>query len=415
MQNRVLPSWLIRLQFSIMEIKQLRSQRPRAWSAILSQEPEMTGIVVTRVSREKLSPRLTRFILELADHNEPITLIGKETNETEALFYQQLSGRLPYLAPRCWFAYVQGEQSWVVLDDVFSARPPQRWTMGDAECVIKGLAGLHVEFWDREDVLDQYPWIINPLEGMPPADRQYLRRKVLEQCTYYAHWDLGITLSDHAIWSLGQLAPHFLHAAASVAFLQDRGGWPGVFELHHLDAAAELLDDPVPMLYTLRDQPLTLQHGFPSNNHWLITLFGSARLLDWQNLTAGPGITDVIRFVEQFDWLYNPQGNLSPRLHPLASEETLIDSYILHLAAELGPLCDTRAIRHSIPAARCFHLLSYWFPHLTDWLLDAQRRGHTLPTLSDEHLIEAGLEPLVALKPLIAATANRFWAAYKML
>ncbi len=71
-----------------MEIKQLRSQRPRAWTAILAQEPEMADIVVTRVAREKMTPLLTRFILELADHSEPITLIGKETNKTRLYPFQ---------------------------------------------------------------------------------------------------------------------------------------------------------------------------------------------------------------------------------------------------------------------------------------------------------------------------------------
>ena len=101
-----------------MEIKQLRSQRPRAWSAILAQEPEMAGVVVTQVTREKIKPGLIRFILELADHHEPITLIGKETNSTEAQFYRELGRRLPYLPPRCWFSHVHGEQSRVVLDEV---------------------------------------------------------------------------------------------------------------------------------------------------------------------------------------------------------------------------------------------------------------------------------------------------------
>ena len=63
-----------------MEVKQLRSQRPRAWSAILAQEPEMSGIVVTQVSRQRLNPHLTRFTLELANHTEPLSLFGKETN-----------------------------------------------------------------------------------------------------------------------------------------------------------------------------------------------------------------------------------------------------------------------------------------------------------------------------------------------
>ncbi|MBK9055429.1 MAG: hypothetical protein IPL78_32355 [Chloroflexi bacterium] len=398
-----------------MEVKQLRSQRPRAWSAILAQEPEMSGIVVTQVSRQRLSPRLTRFTLELADHTEPISLIGKETNETEALFYQTLSSRLPYLVPRCWFSHRQKEKSWVVLDDVTTTRPPQRWTMGDVEAVVQGLASLHVEFWDREDLLDECTWLAKPLEGVALDQRYVLRHQVFEQGTFYAQLGTGVTLSDHAIWSLGRLAPRFLHAAAAVTFLQQRGGWPGVFERADLDAAADLLDDPVPMLYTLRDQPLTLQHGAPLNHHWHMTLFGTARLFDWHQVSAGPGITDLVHLVEQFNWLRDASDQFSLRPQEIVTDETLIDSYILHLAAELGPLCDTRAVRQSIAAARCFYLLAYWLPRLTDWLLDAHRQGHPLPSLSDEHLLQARLTPLVTFKPQLATTVRRFLTASRML
>ncbi|MCL4867487.1 MAG: hypothetical protein KJ063_00835 [Anaerolineae bacterium] len=398
-----------------MEIKQLRSQRPRAWSAILAQEPEMAGITVTRVTREKVSPRLTRFTLDLAGHQDPITLIGKETDATEARFYQEIAPRLPFLTPRCWFSYVDGPQSWVVLDEVMVARPPARWLPGDAAAVMQGLAALHVEFWDREDLLDQVAWLENPLEGLALDERYLVRRRVLEQRAYYAALDVAVALSDHAIWSSGRLAPYFLHAAAAVAFLRQRGGWPGVLTLSDLDAAADLLDDPVPLLYSLRDQPLTLQHGAPFNHHWQVTPFNNACLLDWQQISAGPGVVDLVHLVEQFNWLLTDGGAMLPRSMPIASEETLIDSYILHLAAELGPLCDTRTLRQSIPAGRCFHLLAYWLPRLTDWLVEARRQGHTLSVMSDEQLQAAGLAPWVALKPQLAATINRFVAAAKML
>src|SRR5690606_5308795 len=116
-------------------------------------------------------------------------------------------------------------------------------------------------------------WLNHPLEGVELDQRYLLRKRVLEQRAFYAQLDIDVTLSDHAIWNLASMAPQFLHAAAAVSFLQKRGGWPGVLEMEHLDAAAELLDDPMPMLYTLRDQPLTLQHGAPLNHHWHVTLF----------------------------------------------------------------------------------------------------------------------------------------------
>ncbi len=43
-------------------------------------------------------------------------------------------------------------------------------------------------------------------------------------------------------------------------------------------------------------------------------------------------------------------------------EETIVDTYLLTLAAELGGRAGARAFRAALPAARCFHTLLKWFP-----------------------------------------------------
>src|SRR5690606_41890300 len=68
-------------------------------------------------------------------------------------------------------------------------------------------------------------------------------------------------LSRHAVRNAGRLAPHFLRAANGLVVIRDLGGWPGVLGESHLAAAADLLDDPVPMLAPLLDLPVTLLHG----------------------------------------------------------------------------------------------------------------------------------------------------------
>ena len=119
------------------------------------------------------------------------------------------------------------------------------------------------------------------------------------------------------------------------------GGWPDVLDERHLNAAADLLDDPVPIFQPLRTLPATLLHGYPGIYNWRVSLFGERHLVDWRQAVAGPAVSDLIVFLETF----NALGFMDDGQSPSITEETLIDSYILQLSAELRPVTTS----HSMP------------------------------------------------------------------
>jgi hypothetical protein len=181
----------------------------------------------------------------------------------------------------------------------------------------------------------------------------------------------------------------------------------------HLEAAADLLDDPLPMLQPLLDLPPTLLHGRLHNYQWHVTLFGSRYLLNWQLAKTGPSVCDLVSFVEEFDLLYQAKGQLYTRAQRPVSYETIIDSYMLAMSARLGSDFPARAVRQAIPAARCLHVLTNWFPHFARWLAEmpSPYTWQKVNRLSDEELKGTMFEAMVGFRPYLADVFHRFLQA----
>ena len=363
-----------------------------AWSALLARYPETSDAIVTAVTSEPVcdqslalpthlvsgcSHTIRRYTLTLAGTSDPISFIGKQTNAAEARFYS-LYGDPPGTAiPTCHYAHLDGEDSWVVLDDVPNHYPPADWMPDQVDAVVGALARVHAARW-RYDLEE------DDGQGQgEPVIPHFLRRRsgpyawaeLREMETALFEEGPGAALSRHAIHSVGRLAPLFLRAANGLVVMRALDGWPGVMGESHLSAVADLLDDPVPMLAPLLDLPRTLLHGAPHPGHWRLTLFGDAYLVDWSETQIGPGVLDLMAFIEGYPLLHfarrerwGPAGHhaLPGALSPLA-EETIVDTYLLTLSAELGGRSAARAYRAALPAARCLHVLLTWFPYFASW------------------------------------------------
>lgn len=374
-----------------VDIFQLQRRDPAAWSALLARAPETDDVIVTAVTSEPLClttlapPRrdaaecthhLRRYILTLDGCSDPITFIAKQTNQTEALFYH-LFGDPPGTAiPACRYAHLDGGASWVVIDDVPDHYPSAGWTPGQVDEIIATLARVHAARWNLApaDLNDGWgvaepiiPHFLHRPGG--PYTWQELRRG---EATLFEEGPAA-ALSRHAVQNVGRLAPHFLRAANGLVIMRDLGGWPGVLGESHLAAAADLLDDPVPMLAPLLELPVTLLHGAPHPGHWRSTLFDEHYLVDWTESQIGPGLLDLVAFLEGFPLLYEEvRDDNALRLREMTPllEETLVDTYLLTLSAELGARSPARAYRAALPAARCLHVLLTWFPYFADWATD---------------------------------------------
>lgn len=402
------------------DVAQLRKRDPAAWTTLLSKALETDELKVTSVDVNALGPcpggrcrhHTFRYVLTLADQSDPVTLIGKRTNRVEASFYGNVARWLPQLAPRCLLATHKGERGWLLLDDVPDHFPPHKWTSDDVEEVVNGLVDLHATFWNQETELQ--------VQGMPSfIGRNEFPRRELRAASEACFGDgPASVLSLHAIHNAGRLAPVLWRAANGLTIMRELGGWPGILGESHLAAAADLLDDPVPMLAPLRYLPATLIHGDPYSYHWRLTLFDELRLFDWQNAAVGPGIYDLVLFQEHLDLLYD-QGTREMRLRreQLSTEETITDSYLLSMSARLGQQFSARVARQAIPAARCLFVLTNWFARFDSWFsnLPGKYTWQRVNRMSDEQLYGTVYEPLISLRPYLAGVFARFLHAFRTL
>lgn len=402
-----------------VNVAQLRKRAPSAWTALLRHEPDLEDVLVAAVSERPLYPRyapgrqlITRYYLSLAGHSDPISFIGKHTSRQEALFYRHLAPQIPQLAPKCWYTHTFNNDGWIVLDDVPNHTRAEQWTAPDMNDIVGDLVSLHAHFWQQDDMLQSYD-LTHFLDG-----KRYTWDDLRREHAFFFESGPGAAISEHAIYHVGRLAPVFLQAANGLTVMRDLGGWPGIMGESHLTAVGDLLDDPVPMLEALRDLPDTLLHGDPHTYHWRLTLFNQRRLIDWDNVTLGPGICDLISFLEQFDLLYR-DGNLrhvQVREEWPATEETITDTYMLEMSATL-PNFDARAARLALPAARCLYVLTNWFPYFATWAEDMPHKyeWQKINRMSDEQLANTEYQPIIRFRPYLRDVFRRFLRAYRTL
>lgn len=399
---------------------QLQKRDPLAWSALLREQLGLDDVVVTAVSSKPLRypaahGRVSRYILALKNYTDPITFIGKRTTPAEVQFYQQLAPQLTDLVPTCRFIHLPNatEIGWLVMEDIPNHIPPEKWSLEDVDAIIQALARLHATFWQQETAVQQ-AGIPHFLHG-ETYSWEDLR---MEQAMYFESGP-PVVLSDHALHHAGPLAPALLKAANGVAVMQALKGWPGVLDETHLSIACDLLDDPAPMLDPLRQLPATLLHGAPHSYHWQLTLFDNVYLLDWQNVRIGPGVCDLINFLEQFELLYtnDDRQQMQPRpFWPLA-EETLVDSYLINMKERLGTGQYGRPTRQALPAARCLYVLLNWFALFADWFAEMPDHDtwQQINQLPQEALVGSSHEPIARLRPYLQGVFSRFLQAYRSL
>lgn len=388
---------------------------------LLREYLKVEELVVTAVSARPISRqtnnsrRMTRYLLALAGHSDPIALIGRHVNVNEAIFYREFALRLPHLVPGCLFLHQAEatEDGWAVLEDVPNDISPARWAVSDVNAIVERLAHLHAAFSDHTDDLTSAG--LNLL-----LDRTaYQWESLVSRQAIYFEEGPGAILSEHALSQAGQLAPLFLQAANGLVVMRDLGGWPGILGESHLAAVSDLLDDPVPLLEPLRQLPQTLLHGDPSNHRWRVTVFEDQRLTGWQTAVVGPGVCDLVSFIEQFGLLSTSGEQTELQTRPLwpVNEETIIDSYLLALSHRLGTRVNTRALRQAIPAARCLYVLTNWFPHFATWFEEMPNK-FTWQKINRMALSEFEGTPLqgfMQLRPFLSGVFERFLLAYRSL
>jgi hypothetical protein len=416
-------------------VEELQRLDPGAWTHLLAGALETPGLVVTDVASEPCSParNVLRYRVTLYGHSDPITFIGKKTGAVEARFYQEVAPILPSLTARCWRRRLEGNHSWLLLDEIHNDYLQEQWTVKDVERVIAQMATLHATTWQQAAIwADEayFPYFIGPPSCNTPrsdSGRSEDHRNGYghkdsdfhEYGAYFLDEPPSPLVSEHALKHSGRLAPLLLQAASGLDRLRAIGGWPGVLDEQQMMAAADLIDDPLPMTLTLQQLPPALIHGDMAPSHWRLSLFNEQRLLDWQNCAVGAAVYDLVSFIERFGLVQDKRGRSGLRRRWPVNEETMVDSYLLHMSSALGANFNARAVRQAIPAARCLFILTTWLPRFATWLPPspdeaasdtAVRRGK-----HRQHLAEVRLAQMVDLQLYLAGVFRRFLGAYKLL
>ncbi len=404
-----------------------------AWSYILRQHTDLLEATVNAVTAEPITANVTRYVLVLAGLEEPITLVGKETTAVEALFYEQHAHALPHLAPHCWLATLDetDNSGWVLLDDLDHHHAPITWHFADVERMVSHLATLHITFWDEAPLptVAVAPTIDNTnmpepvlpyLLGPPQAPRPVAewRRRVDRLSRGWAR--PRPIVHPLTLIEAGRQTPLLLKAQAGLKLLRRLGGWPGIVDAAHLQAAELLLNNPDLLLTPLREIPYTLLHGQPEVDNWVVSLLEREQLLGWHTAVWGPAPLDLVVFLESFyERCSLHEGNLYYHEWEVR-EETLIDGYFLQLAKQLPPESyDARYLRrYALPAARCLHVLTHWFPIFADWFMRLPHSRHTwemLAAMDDQQLAAIGYTPVVGVRPHLKLVFDRFLNAFRLL
>jgi len=433
-----------------ISIIQLQRRDPVAWSALLSRLVDPAEVTVTDVTSEPVqiadlgvlgwikkesSHRVRRYTLTLEGHSDPITFIAKKTNLTEGHVYRLANMHKESLLPPLCFLHSDGEHSWLILEDVPGDITPDRWTPHHVDAVVESLAAFHAATWDISEIADE-DHFCNREELLPHflqgEHMPYTWDELRRQHSVLFEQGPAAVLSEHAIQNAGRLAPALLAAANGLVIMRDLGGWPGVLGESHLAAAADLLDDPVPVLGPLANLPLSILNGSPHPYHWRLTLFDERYLVDWSEAHLGPGVLDLVAFIEHYPLIDNGPTDDKPwglpsahpkhpiiRLRELTPlfEETLIDTYQLAMSMRLGSGYPSRAFRAALPAARCLHVLTTWFAYFGSWFADMPDpyTWQRINRMSERELSSSMYFPIAGIRPYLAGVFERFLRAYRNL
>lgn len=430
-----------------VDVAQLQRRDPMAWTTLLSRANDRDDVVVTAVTSEPLwtsflaptgrtarswSRQVTRYVLTIDGCSDPLSFVGKRTNPIEAQIYHHLAPELPDVFVPCHYIHLAGDRSWLLLDEAPNAFPPSAWVPRDLDNVAAGLASVHAGFWEQANESDLLEWL--PFYFDEP-DETVTLDELREASPELFEEGPGAVISDHALHSAGGLASQLVRAANGLMIMRALGGWPGVLGESHLTALADLLDDPLPMLNALKDLPVAVIHTAPHAYNWHLSLFDHTYLLDWSEARLGPGVIDLVSFLETYPLLY-VEDNLSQSLWPSAGdrpsrddvhvrvreltpalEETIVDGYLLAMSAELGSRFPARQMRQAIPAARCLYVLLTWLPYFAGWADDLPNKyvWQRVNRMSEAELVENGLGPMVGIRPYFAGVFQRFLQAYRNL
>jgi hypothetical protein len=264
--------------------------------------------------------------------------------------YHSLARHLPLALPSLVAAAPSGD--WLILELIHQVRRPEQWSADDYRQAVTGLAELHERFWDLGEDLQVFPWLSQPLQ---------------------ADFDV-----------------HVAAAAKAIDRVRDQGEPRPLAEApRRMALLASLISQAERVAAPLRRQPNTLLHGDYWPGNIAIAAEGNQIVFDWQQCAVGPGVVDLLTFMNLSSWWFGPL--------PLTLE-SMVALYRQEMKERLGVEWDADGW-----ALLWDHALMWRF--LQEWI--------DLLAASPSPLLEARAETLdqVWLNPVAEAAGRRLESA----
>jgi hypothetical protein len=185
----------------------------------------------------------------------------------EVSVYRSMADQLPVRTPQLIAAHPAGD--WMVLELADPGVGVPDWTADDYRLAIRSLVALHDRYWGLGRDLTVYNWLARPLDAdfeiYLQAARNGLDILVHSPPPALNEWNPGF---------LPLLEKLVLHAAAIAG--------------------------------SLNEAPSTLLHGdyWPGNLQKVKS--GELAIYDWQRASIGPGVLDLLHFVQSSRWWFAP-------------------------------------------------------------------------------------------------------------
>lgn len=179
--------------------------------------------------------------------------------------YKSLVSHVPVSTPALVAASPVGD--WLILETLEPTIEPSDWTKKDYKVAIVTLAEMHDRFWGLGEDLGTFTWLSRPLDS---------------------DFEIHVTAAAQAI-------ERIVHSGEPKALAKAP---------HRLQVLASLSTQADQIVEPLARQPSTLLHGdyWPGN---IAVIKNSTQVVyDWQLAGVGPGVIDLLVFVNKSAWWF---------------------------------------------------------------------------------------------------------------
>ena len=185
----------------------------------------------------------------------------------EVSVYLVLGDHLPVRIPKMIASHPKG--AWLVVDHLPKGRRQEQWQMADYLLATDQLVALHDRFWGLGYDLATYTWLAKPLDS-----------------------DVNILVQA------AKSGAEKLSQKESPAQLRE--------DKDLINGVNKIISSIDTITSQLHNLPATLLHGdyWPGNIH--VHTNGSLTVYDWEQAAIGPGILDLVTFVQASTWWFSP-------------------------------------------------------------------------------------------------------------